>query len=339
MGEALYRKYKATGDKKYYVAPKDGFLSIDALGFRRGAGALKTLLQDQGLADDPLFAQAKEGGRGIHALSGHIESIDQSNDVNGGPSGVGLATAAGQGRVLGHGRRAGRRAEGDRVRGRVRAVRRSRAGSEDSGARPESGQAAPGHVLGEQRRHRRFAARRRDRQQVHRLRLRRPVEIVRLERDDDGQRPRLRSDRQPPEDDGGVGPDRSAPDDRHRQDHQRLLADRVERQDRRLVRPGRRLSEPSVRHEDELGLFRHAGEDLRGQVRRRVPGHSQRRRHRYEGAAGPVQDQHGRGAVGARQERSGRLAGQSHRGNRRSGQRTTSSSASTSRAIRSSTTA
>ena len=38
MGEALYRKFKATGDKKYYVAPKDGFLSIDALGFRRGAG-------------------------------------------------------------------------------------------------------------------------------------------------------------------------------------------------------------------------------------------------------------------------------------------------------------
>jgi hypothetical protein len=96
MGEALHRKFKATGDKKYYVAPKDGFLAIDALGFRRGAGALKTLLQDQGLTNDPLFADAKEGGRGIHALSGHIESIDQSNDVNGGPSGVGIASAAGK---------------------------------------------------------------------------------------------------------------------------------------------------------------------------------------------------------------------------------------------------
>jgi transketolase len=96
MGEALHRKYKATGDKKYYVAPKDGFLAIDALGFRRGAGVLKTLLQDNGLANDPLFAEARDGGRGIHALSGHIESIDQSNDVNGGPSGVGLATAAGK---------------------------------------------------------------------------------------------------------------------------------------------------------------------------------------------------------------------------------------------------
>ena len=96
MGEALYRKYKKTGDKKYYVAPKDGFLAVDALGFRRGAAVMKTILRDNGLADNPLFAEAKEGGRGIHALSGHIESIDQSNDVNGGPSGVGLANAAGK---------------------------------------------------------------------------------------------------------------------------------------------------------------------------------------------------------------------------------------------------
>ena len=41
-----------------------------------------------------MFAQAK--GRGIRALSGHIESTDVTNDVNGGPSGVGLATAAGK---------------------------------------------------------------------------------------------------------------------------------------------------------------------------------------------------------------------------------------------------
>src|SRR4051812_32201298 len=96
MGEALYRKYRQTGDKKYYVKPKDGFLAIDAIGFRRGAHVMKTILQDNGLADNPLFAEAKEGGRGIHALSGHIESTDQSNDVNGGPSGVGLAVAAGK---------------------------------------------------------------------------------------------------------------------------------------------------------------------------------------------------------------------------------------------------
>jgi transketolase len=94
MGEAMYRKYQATGDRRYYVAPDIAMLPVDALGFRRGAGALKTLLSDQGLADHPLFAQAK--GRGIRALSGHIESIDVTNDVNGGPSGIGIATAAGK---------------------------------------------------------------------------------------------------------------------------------------------------------------------------------------------------------------------------------------------------
>jgi transketolase len=94
LGQALSRKYQATGDRRYYVAPDVAMLPVDALGFRRGAGALKTLLQEQGLADHPLFAQAK--GRGIRALSGHIESTDVTNDVNGGPSGVGIASAAGK---------------------------------------------------------------------------------------------------------------------------------------------------------------------------------------------------------------------------------------------------
>ncbi len=94
LGQALDRKYRATGDRRYYVAPDVAMLPVDALGFRRGAGALRTLLADQGLADHPLFAQAK--GRGIRALSGHIESTDVTNDVNGGPSGVGIATAAGK---------------------------------------------------------------------------------------------------------------------------------------------------------------------------------------------------------------------------------------------------
>jgi transketolase len=94
MGEALARRHQATGDKKYHVTPDVAMLSIDALGFRRGAGALKNLLADNGLADHPRFAQAK--GRGIRALSGHIESTDVTNDVNGGPSGIGIATAAGK---------------------------------------------------------------------------------------------------------------------------------------------------------------------------------------------------------------------------------------------------
>ena len=94
MGEALARKYARTGDSRYYVDPKQGMMSIDALGFRRGMGALKSLLRDNNLEDHPLMAQAKI--RGIRALAGHSESTDLTNDVNGGPSGIGIATSAGK---------------------------------------------------------------------------------------------------------------------------------------------------------------------------------------------------------------------------------------------------
>jgi transketolase len=94
MGQALERKFTATGNQRYYADPKVAILPIDALGFRRGHGALTTLLADHGLADEPLFAQAK--ARGIKALAGHAESIDVTNDVNGGPSGIGVASAAGK---------------------------------------------------------------------------------------------------------------------------------------------------------------------------------------------------------------------------------------------------
>ena len=94
MGEAMARAYSATGDTRYEVAPEIAMLPIDALGFRRGAGALKTLLQENGLEDHPLFAQAKL--RGIRSLAGHSETTDLTNDVNGGPSGIGIATAAGK---------------------------------------------------------------------------------------------------------------------------------------------------------------------------------------------------------------------------------------------------
>ena len=94
MGQALVRKFEMTGDRRYQVDPHVAILPVDALGFRRGAGALKTLLQSLGLENHPLFAQAKE--RGIRALAGHAESTDVTNDVNGGPSGIGIATAAGK---------------------------------------------------------------------------------------------------------------------------------------------------------------------------------------------------------------------------------------------------
>ena len=92
--QAMERKFKVTGDRRYSVDPKVAILPIDALGFRRGAAPMKTILEENGLADHPLFAQAK--ARGIKALAGHAESIDVTNDVNGGPSGVGIAAAAGK---------------------------------------------------------------------------------------------------------------------------------------------------------------------------------------------------------------------------------------------------
>jgi transketolase len=94
MGEALSRKHAATGDAKYSVDPNLAILSIDALGFRRGKNALANLLAANNLTDHPRFAQAKL--RGIRALAGHSETTDVTNDVNGGPSGIGIATAAGK---------------------------------------------------------------------------------------------------------------------------------------------------------------------------------------------------------------------------------------------------
>ena len=94
QGEAMARRHAATGDARFQVDPNVAMLPIDALGFRRGAGALKTLLHDAGLEHDPLFAQAKL--RGIRSLAGHSETTDLINDVNGGPSGIGVATAAGK---------------------------------------------------------------------------------------------------------------------------------------------------------------------------------------------------------------------------------------------------
>ena len=94
MGEAMAQAHTATGDPRYKVAPEIAMLPIDVLGFRRGAGALKTLLQENDLEGHPLFAQAKL--RGIRSLAGHSETTDLTNDVNGGPSGIGIATAAGK---------------------------------------------------------------------------------------------------------------------------------------------------------------------------------------------------------------------------------------------------
>ena len=92
--EAMARRYTTTGDDRYACDPEIAILSVDALGFRRSEGAMAKILDENGLAEHPLFAQAKL--RGIRPLMGHAESTDVTNDVNGGPSGIGIATAAGK---------------------------------------------------------------------------------------------------------------------------------------------------------------------------------------------------------------------------------------------------
>lgn len=92
--EALRGQLEATGDSKYRADPRDAVLAVDALGFRRSPDAVRSLLADNHLADYPLFAQARL--RGIRPLMGHAESTDVTNDVNGGPSGIGVATSVGK---------------------------------------------------------------------------------------------------------------------------------------------------------------------------------------------------------------------------------------------------
>ena len=94
LGEALYRKHQTTGDKKYLADYDQTLLPIDCIGFRRSKKGMETILSENGLTVHPSMKQAKV--RGIRALSGHSESTDVTNDVNGGPSGIGIATAAGK---------------------------------------------------------------------------------------------------------------------------------------------------------------------------------------------------------------------------------------------------
>ena len=94
MGEALARKYRRRAIGATTSLPRSRCCRSTRSASGAAPARSKTLLADNGLADHPLFAQAK--GRGIRALSGHIESTDVTNDVNGGPSGVGIATAAGK---------------------------------------------------------------------------------------------------------------------------------------------------------------------------------------------------------------------------------------------------
>jgi len=92
--QAMESQYKATGDEKYRCDPKVAILPVDIVGFRRSPGKCAAILHESGLQNHPMFAQAK--GRGVRALMGHTETTDCTNDVNGGPSGIGVSTSAGK---------------------------------------------------------------------------------------------------------------------------------------------------------------------------------------------------------------------------------------------------
>jgi hypothetical protein len=193
LGEALYRKHKATGDRRYHVAPDVAMLPVDALGFRRGAGALKTLLSDQKLEDDPLFAQARGAASARSPATSRAPTSPTTSTA--GPrasasrrrparprSGTSSGAPMGTPKIIA-------------LRGRVRDDRGARAGAEDAGDRAPGRQAAPDLPVRQQRRHRRFTARWRRARQVHGLPPDRPVDVVRVERVHAPGRPRLRPDR------------------------------------------------------------------------------------------------------------------------------------------------
>ena len=222
MGQALARKFEATGHRRYYADPHVAILPIDALGFRRGAGAMATLLQDHGLADHPLFAQAKV--RGIRGAGRTRREHRRHQRRQRWPLGNRHRDRSRQGGLLGRDGRGYRRAEDHRLRRRVRDDRGSRAGAEDAGAGAQSRQAAARDDLRQQRRHRRLADRRRHRSQVRRLQAGRSVDLVRLERVRGPGRQRLRPGRRRAEDHGALGSGRSPADGRDRQDDEGLLA-------------------------------------------------------------------------------------------------------------------
>ncbi|KAK3250409.1 hypothetical protein CYMTET_40211 [Cymbomonas tetramitiformis] len=91
--EAMRKHRAATGDSHFDFSEEAAVLAQDALGFRRNPQAAADLLKDHGLEDHPLFAGR---GRPIRPLMGHAETTDVTNDVNGGPSGIGVANAAGK---------------------------------------------------------------------------------------------------------------------------------------------------------------------------------------------------------------------------------------------------
>ena len=132
---------QVSGDRRSPLLrdPNVAMLPIDALGFRRGAGALKTPLATRTGGSSAVCAG--QSARHPRALR-HIETTDLTNDVNGGPSGVGIASAAGKAAFWDI---VGARMSSPKVfalEGEFAMRRRPRAGAQDAGPRAAGGQAA-----------------------------------------------------------------------------------------------------------------------------------------------------------------------------------------------------
>ncbi len=332
MGQALDRQYKATGDRRYYVAPGAG----DAVGRRarlppRRRRACDAAARTTGSTAHPLFAQAK-APRHPRAVAAHrIHRRHQRRQRR--PLRASASRRPPASRVLGHPGLRHRLAEDRRVRGRVRAVppgtprssktqalavqagKRLRiffsdnnAGIDDSligGVVPSS--LADGYVLRDQWTSYGWnvfdLADGHDYKQI--------LGVLKTMEDWDP------ADRRPMIVIGkttkGYWPAKVDKQIVGYQSHPygfKMNADYI------------------------VGLAK----TFEAKLRRQVRGHVGRPRRRHARAAAAVQDEHRRRDVGARQERPRRLAGQSPRRHRRSRRRQGAAEASTPRAIRSWTT-
>ena len=95
MGQAMERKYKLTGDKRYYVDPPLPQFCRSTRWDFAGERAPENPAFRPGTHRRPVIRAGKTArDQGARRTRG--ESVDVTNDVNGGPSGVGIATAAGK---------------------------------------------------------------------------------------------------------------------------------------------------------------------------------------------------------------------------------------------------
>ena len=232
MGEALARKYKATGDKRYYVDPHVAMLPIDALGFRRGAGALATLLagtrpgrSSAVRASQRYAASARWRVTPKAPTSPTTSTADHPASASPPPpakprSGIWLGASMSGPKIIafegefamteGHAQELKTQALALQVGKRLRVMLSdNNAGIDDS---------LLGGVIA---------------CEVRPLPPGRSVDLLRLERLHPRRRQRLRPGCRGAQNHGGLGSQRPPSHDRHRQDHQGLLAARVARKDLR----------------------------------------------------------------------------------------------------------